>query len=158
MVDAANDAGLALVAAMHAAAFNPMGEKGWSKKSLAALTKQSHITLYIASIGDVPVGFAMMGCVAGEAEIISLGVLPDHQNRKLGTEMLAAVLSEVKMNGFERVFLEVREDNAKARALYASLGFERTGTRKDYYRTEDGKHRDAAVYSKDLLVHNAVKA
>ena len=44
-----------------------------------------------------------------------------------------------RSNGVEDIFLEVRESNVSARALYVKLGFAEIGKRKKYYSnpTED---------------------
>ena len=42
------------------------------------------------------------------------------------------------------IYLEVRESNHSARALYESLGFTVSGTRKNYYRRGDG-HEHAVL-------------
>jgi len=46
------------------------------------------------------------------------------------------------------VFLEVREDNQRARGLYLRRGFEEIGVRRGYYQPSG---TDAIVMRKDLL-------
>jgi len=48
--------------------------------------------------------------------------------------MLDAVLIELGHRGVRAAFLEVRESNTAARALYGSRGFREIGRRKNYYR------------------------
>ena len=54
------------------------------------------------------------------------------------------------MRGARRIFLEVAEDNAAARALYAAFGYTEIARRRDYYRTQTGQRRDALVMEKTL--------
>jgi ribosomal-protein-alanine N-acetyltransferase len=69
-----------------------------------------------------------------EAEIVSLGVLPDHRRCGIGSAILDAVWGEALLRGAERVVLEVASDNEAARALYAGRGFTVVGCRRNYYR------------------------
>ena len=48
--------------------------------------------------------------------------------------MLDAVLIQMGSRGVRTAFLEVRESNRAARALYASRGFTEIGRRQAYYR------------------------
>src|ERR1700739_1616377 len=68
-----------------------------------------------------PVGFAL--ALAEEAEIVSLGVLPDHRRCGIGSAILDAVCGEARLRGAERVVLETASDNEAAGDLYAGGGF-----------------------------------
>ena len=56
------------------------------------------------------------------------------------------------MDPQHRLFLEVAEDNAAARALYATAGFAEAGRRRGYYAAADGGRRDALLLALDLTV------
>lgn len=87
--------------------------------------------------------------VAGdEAEVLNLGVAPSYRRKGIGRSLLNAAIAEAGSAGAARVFLEVRESNAGARAFYASLGFSQTGRRRAYYSNPP---EDALVLSR--LVH-----
>lgn len=47
--------------------------------------------------------------------------------------------SELRKDGIVTSFLEVRESNAAAIALYKSFGFTAAGIRKNYYPAENGR-------------------
>ncbi|HEU0122875.1 MAG TPA: ribosomal protein S18-alanine N-acetyltransferase [Bryobacteraceae bacterium] len=79
-------------------------------------------------------GFAVWRAVApDEYELLNLAVAPDSRRRGIGAALVAALPAG-------RIFLEVRESNAAARALYESQGFRLLGRRKRYYHNpeEDG--------------------
>jgi len=57
----------------------------------------------------------------------------------------------VRARGATRVFLEVAETNAAARALYAAMGYERLGLRRGYYRDPAAGSVDALVLGRDLV-------
>jgi ribosomal-protein-alanine N-acetyltransferase len=85
-----------------------------------------------------PVGFALALSLGEEAEIVSLGVLPEHRRCRIGSSVLDAVCGEARLRGAERVVLEVARDNGAARALYAGRGFTVVGRRRNYYRRAEG--------------------
>jgi ribosomal-protein-alanine N-acetyltransferase len=70
---------------------------------------------------------------AGEFEILNLAVSPAARRRGIAGALLTFVLRP------GRWFLEVRESNAAARALYRKAGFAEAGERVRYYRGPDEK-------------------
>ena len=52
----------------------------------------------------------------------------------MGGLLVQGVLQKARNRGASDVFLEVRESNAAARALYERLGFRVQGRRSRYYR------------------------
>ncbi len=56
--------------------------------------------------------------------------------------------------GAARAVLEVAADNAAALALYQSLGFQRQGTRRHYYRRAAGPAMDAWRFGLDFTPQN----
>ena len=93
-----------------------------------------------------PSGYAVFRHVAGEAELLRVGVLPAERRRGVARALVAAGLERLRAEEVEVCHLEVRVDNYGAIALYEDLGFEQTGRRRGYYR--DGT--DALIYSKSL--------
>jgi ribosomal-protein-alanine N-acetyltransferase len=90
-----------------------------------------------APLGPSPgvVGFCVLAIVpAGrEAEVRNVAVHPERRRRGLARFLLRAAIDRARDAGAETVFLEVRESNHAARALYSSLGFAETGRRAAYY-------------------------
>ena len=66
---------------------------------------------------------------AGEYYLDSVGVEPAYRGRGVARALVAALCEKAFKEGRERVGLIVDSDNPKAERLYASLGFERVGTR-----------------------------
>ena len=77
-------------------------------------------------------GFLIAHDLAHEWELENLVVAPAARRKGLGTRLLKALLDSARETD-SPVFLEVRESNAAARALYEDAGFEQTGRRKSYY-------------------------
>lgn len=66
----------------------------------------------------------------GEAQLIAMYVVPEARGRGLGRALVAAVEDWARAQGHARVFLNVMDGNAAARALYDSCGYESTGERR----------------------------
>ena len=92
-------------------------------------------------------GFAIARTIAGEAEIITLGV--SSQNRRCGIAraLLAALLKHNRTRSCSKVFLEVAEDNKAALTLYLAAGFKPIGKRTGYYRKVGKPATNAVVLS-----------
>jgi len=85
--------------------------------------------------------------VVDEAEIANLAVANDVRRAGVGARLLDHALDIARERHSYVVFLEVRESNAGARALYASRGFEVAGRRAKYYRKPV---EDALVLRREL--------
>ena len=79
-------------------------------------------------------GYVVSWYVMDEAEIANLAVSDDVRGAGIGARLLDHALEIARERRSQVVFLEVRESNAAARALYASRGFEVAGRRSKYYR------------------------
>ena len=132
-------------AAIHAEAFAGPHDAPWSAAAIAALLQQPGVfTVYARD------GFILMRAVAGEAEILTLAVRPGARRAGVGAGLVREGLVGAMELGATRVFLEVAEDNAAARALYARAGFAEAGRRRGYYAGADGARRDALILATDL--------
>ena len=81
-------------------------------------------------------GFAILHQIFEDATLMDICVDPLSQGKGFGKALLTAVIAASKENGAEVLLLEVRQSGSTARALYESLGFETTGVRKGYYKTQ----------------------
>src|ERR1700730_8937734 len=68
-------------------------------------------------------GYVIAFSVGEEAELLNVAVEPKFRGRGLAGQMLDAVLIELGGLGVRTAFLEVRESNTAALALYGSRGF-----------------------------------
>lgn len=80
------------------------------------------------------VGYIIAFAVGRDAELLNVAVDPKHRGQGLAGQMLDAVLIRLGGSGVRTAFLEVRESNRGARALYMSRGFREIGRRRNYYR------------------------
>ncbi len=63
----------------------------------------------------------------GWGEIVSIYLLPEYIGRGYGTPLLKAAEEELHKRGFEKIFLWVLEENARARRFYERNGFVPSG-------------------------------
>ncbi len=79
-------------------------------------------------------GYVVAIFAADEGEIGNLAVAPSAQRGGIGGRLLDSALAEAVRRECGSLYLEVRESNAAARALYASRGFAEVGRRLKYYQ------------------------
>jgi len=92
-------------------------------------------------------GFLVARQIAPEWELENIVVAPSVQRRGIGKQLLQALLDAATETNSKAVFLEVRDSNRAARALYEKLGFRQVGRRNSYYRNPE---EDAILYRFDL--------
>lgn len=121
------------LARVHADAFAGTGEV-WSAAEIAASAAGTGAILFADREAR---GFILVRAVTDEAEVLTLAVDPRHRRHGLGRALLEAGIAACHAAGATRLFLEVAEDNAAARALYAAAGFAPCGRRPGYYLRGD---------------------
>lgn len=106
----------------------------WSAASFAALVREPRVLFEVADDGGAVAGYTVVWTAADEADLANIAVAPAHRGTGLGGQLLDAAVRAACGRGAAMMYLEVRESNAVARALYASRGFEEVGRRRRYYR------------------------
>ncbi|HSV28742.1 MAG TPA: GNAT family N-acetyltransferase [Candidatus Omnitrophota bacterium] len=97
--------------------------------------------------GPGPAGLVLWRSAAGEAEILTIAVLPPWRRAGLGGRLLDAALAGAARDGAEAMFLEAAAGNRAALALYEGRGFAAVGRRRGYYGDDD-----AVVMRRELLL------
>ena len=84
-------------------------------------------------------GFLVAHQIQPEWELENVMVSPAERRRGWGARLLEELVARARTAKSEAIFLEVRESNQSARALYIRAGFKEIGRRKSYYSapTED---------------------
>ncbi len=88
-------------------------------------------------------GFLVARALDPEWEIENIAVAGPARRRGLGTRLVGEFLNLARRQGALAVFLEVRESNRAARALYEKWAFVENDRRKRYYSNPE---EDAIVY------------
>ncbi|BBK39719.1 N-acetyltransferase GCN5 [Allostella sp. ATCC 35155] len=109
----------------------------WHATEWEVLLRQPGVRVAATVDGGQPAGFILTRHAADEAEILSLGVLPECRRSGAGRRLLEDALTALPVP-VATVFLEVAVDNPAALALYAGAGFRPVGRRPAYYRTNRG--------------------
>ncbi|MCK3905338.1 ribosomal protein S18-alanine N-acetyltransferase [Streptococcus suis] len=101
----------------------------WTLEQIASSMTSQDEDYYLAYEGQELVGFLVVQTVLDEMEILQIAVRADFQRLGIASQLMAAV-----MDWDGDIFLEVRESNSAAQALYTRQHFTQIGKRKDYYR------------------------
>jgi ribosomal-protein-alanine N-acetyltransferase len=78
-------------------------------------------------------GYYCVKLIDDIAEFLSIGVSPQLQGQGIGFVMCSHMIEHCKINGVQKIFLEVSVQNFKAISLYKKLGFFVIDLRKQYY-------------------------
>ena len=135
---------LAQIAALEIACFSDP----WPE-SILVRELQNPLSLWLCAVdGDTVAGYIGSQTVLGESDMMNIAVHPDYRRRGVGRALVLALCKSLRQKMQATVLtLEVRDSNAPAAALYASLGFAQIGLRKNYYQHPK---EDARILRKEL--------
>ena len=117
------------VAAIEAVSFS----MPWSLKAFTDTVEKDNFRYFVAEEAGEILGYCGFLFVLDEAEIPNVCVKSSARKQGVGKKMMNEMIEEAKKLGISTLFLEVRESNVAARALYKSLGFAEDGIRKNFY-------------------------
>ncbi|HEX6535090.1 MAG TPA: ribosomal protein S18-alanine N-acetyltransferase [Gemmatimonadaceae bacterium] len=107
----------------------------WSRSAFERLLGDYRVHFMVACDAErVVMGYVVAWFVVDEGEIANLAVAPEARGRHVGAALLDHTVRRARARGVGALYLEVRDSNAPARALYASRGFVEVGRRRRYYR------------------------
>lgn len=122
------------MAMIHAACFT---DAPWDESAFRKLLSNEAAIPFMIWEGENAMAMLLIQNVAGEGEIITLGVLPTEQRAGFGEAIVGFAHTELKKLGCKRVFLEVAASNMAARGLYKKLEYQVINKRKAYYPNGD---------------------
>lgn len=105
----------------------------WSE--LAGRPRRSYVVEESAD-GDL-LAYAGLDLGGEVADVMTMAVAPAAQGRGLGRRLLEELVARAEADHAAYLMLEVRADNAPARALYGARGFEVVNVRRRYYQPGD---------------------
>lgn len=105
----------------------------WTPASFRSMIAQPLVIATVAEQSGRIVGYCIAWAIGDEAELVNLCVAPALRGTGLGGRMLDGLLATLDARG-ATVYLEVRDSNEAAQALYRGRGFLAAGRRKAYYR------------------------
>ena len=84
-------------------------------------------------------GYVSFFQVKDEVEIIKIAIIKSHQSRGYGSYLI----QQLKSLPISKIFIEVSYRNKPAINFYMKNGFNKIGTRKNYYISKNNKRLDA---------------
>lgn len=127
-----------------AVAFDPGFGEAWSAAQVLGSLATGTAWAQVAQGNDGhPLGFTLCREIGPDAELLLIGVAPRARRSGIGAALLASAAAAAGRRQLATLFLEVRDGNAAALALYRAAGYEVIGRRRDYYRGVDGQRFDA---------------
>ena len=118
------------VAAIEAMCFS----EPWSEQAyLEACEKEEY--LYLVAVEESGRAVGMCGMLIGpfEAEVMNVGVHPDHRGQGIAMKLMDALMEAGAHRGVTEYTLEVRVGNASAIHVYEAHGFVGEGVRPGFY-------------------------
>lgn len=134
------------LAAVHHAALPP----GWEAKAFLPYMQTSRYGCFAAAEADAVAGLAVLQAVADEAEILTIAVAPGRQRHGVGALLMNAGLEWAIAHNARKVYLDVAEGNAAARAFYAHFGFTVFARREHYYQMNRKTPEAALIMRLDI--------
>jgi [ribosomal protein S18]-alanine N-acetyltransferase len=119
----------------------------WSLNSFRTDLNNDMAYPLVAAIEEQVVGYACIYVVAGEIQIGNIAVAPEFRKYGVAKILMNEILRIAGENNCKSIFLEVRESNMTAQALYISFGFKTIARRDNYYRNP---RENAIIMAKEL--------
>lgn len=105
----------------------------WSLKEIEdSFARENYIFIVAEKNGSI-IGYIGLYFILEEGNITNILVEESHRGQGIGTNLLTNMIQAAKIQGVTSVTLEVRASNEQAMRIYDHNGFEKEGTRKDYY-------------------------
>lgn len=83
---------------------------------------------------DIPVGVYELDLSQDLPEVEGIALCKGVRGKGLGRSLLAAVLAQLRADGYQRCRLLVATDNQNAFSLYRSMGFKATGVQSQWFQ------------------------
>ena len=123
----------------------------WTRGNFVdSLAAGYHAQVLVADDGSIQGYFVAMPGV-DEMHLLNITVAPALQGLGLARRLLDALDDDCRARRLAMLWLEVRDSNQRARALYRQRGLREVGRRRGYYPAPHGQREDAIVMSQRLL-------
>ena len=116
----------------------------WSRGNFIDTLAAGHIAEVLVDRDAGVLGYFVAMTGVDELHLLNVTVAPEWRGRGHGSTLLDAFAAHGHERGLATLWLEVRQGNHRARALYARRGFVEVGLRRGYYPAGD-RREDAVV-------------
>lgn len=113
-----------------------------------ALASGYHTQMLVA--GEQLLGYYVAMQVLDEVHLLNIAVAPACQGQGCARLLLEQLNLWARLQSAQWLWLEVRESNTRARAIYECHGYRQVGERKRYYPVDHGERETAIIMSMPL--------
>lgn len=113
------------------------GATAWSPAMVRDELTAPHRAYFVLEVGGAIVGYAGLLCIGIEADVQTMALTEGVRGSGQGARLMRTLIDTAQARGAEHMFLEVREDNARAIRLYEGHGFQPIARREGYYQPEN---------------------
>ena len=121
--------------------FNTSWDPSWIREKI----NNQNAIYWIKKENDEIIGYLAIQFTGVDIEILGLGVLQNYRRKGYASDLMVTMMDYLKQYNYNKIFLEVRDSNNVAKALYSKFNFNRSGTRLNYYKDEN-----AALYETSI--------
>ena len=100
--------------------------------------------------GEQLLGYFVAMQVLDEVHLLNIAVAPAAQGQGCARLLLDTLNNWARLQNARWLWLEVRESNTRARAIYDRNGYRQVGARKRYYPVHHGERETAIIMSMPL--------
>ena len=118
----------------------------WSPNILENELLGENRNYFVAKKENVTIGFVGVMLNFPEMEIMNIVIKKSERRKGIGKLLLNKIIEFAKQNNYERIFLEVNENNFPAIKMYENFYFVQKGFRKNYYKNSE----NAIIMDKEL--------
>ena len=122
----------------------------WTRGNFIDSIAAGYLTRALLAADGELIGYFVAMPGFEEMHLLNITVAAAHEGRGHARAMLASLYELCEPYGASALWLEVRESNARARALYLREGFDEAGRRRDYYPAPQGRREDAVLMTRLL--------
>lgn len=119
----------------------------WSRGNFVDSIAAGHLARLAHDDRGALLGYFVAMHGVDEMHLLNITVAPARQGHGHARQMIEALVAACREHRAEKLWLEVRESNARARAIYERIGFVTVGLRKNYYPAPHSRREDAVVMS-----------
>lgn len=120
----------------------------WRRETVHHDLMENEHSFYLVAEEDGKItGYGCFWFIAGEGQLVNIGVRPESRRQGIGRMLLQKGIEEARMRDMQTMFLEVRVSNLSAQKMYETFGFKNLGLRKNVYDMpiEDGYVMERAL-------------
>ena len=122
----------------------------WTRGNFIDSIAAGYVTRALQASDGTLLGYFVAMPGFEEMHLLNVTVAAHHQGQGHARRLLAELYALSASFAATAVWLEVRQSNARARALYLSEGFTEAGNRRDYYPAPQGQREDAVLMTRLL--------